>query len=548
MSRFSPPLTLSALIFLLGVCACEPLKTTPVGTSTASAPKPPATRAPLPPAPTLPPAPDFVEGLSEIPEGKHLFVEYWQASDGESSSGTCPNAAMIDFPTYSYNSGVLDTSGLDLGRGIRNLAPPPMGFFGYGESRHGAMGGGVSSQLHTIEALPYVTPPYEQAVIHSVDAQGAIVAEIQGNTYLIEPGRSWIRRVENDPTPECHTITTYRLINYGLLDNDPVETHTYDLLRVVPRTGLLWSADGEQLIVAEGTRIAFYSTSPLTPTTHWPTSVEASNMAMSPDGQMLAFSDSDGAIWLVDMPSGAYIGEPMSRPPGPWRSLAFSQDSKTLASGSVDGIVQLWDVESGQPTGAPWVDQMRSVSRLSFGADRTLLTNDLHQIRIWNIQTGEVIRRIKVASVGDTCSYDAARTPDGTVVASGGCTMRNGEAIQLWDAATGESSGALIGEPWDVRSLTFNADGTWIAAGSTHSGIQVWDVRTGESKGKWALKDANWFDEIVHVAFSPDETRLAALIKRGAFAWVVCLLDLDTFQAQRFCWATSEGYYEALCK
>jgi hypothetical protein len=455
---------------------------------------------------------------------------------------------MIDFPTYNYGSGVLDTSSLNLGRGIRNLAPPPMGFFGHGESHHGAMGGGVSSQLYTIEALPYVTPPHEQTVIHSVDAQGAIVAEIQGSTYLIEPGRSWIRRVEDDPTPECHTITTYRLTNYGLLDKDPVETRTYDLRRLVPRAGLLWPADGEQLIVSEENGIAFYSTSPLTPTTHWSTSVEVVNMAMRPDGQQLAFSDSDGAIWLVDVSSGEYIGEPMAKPPGPWRSLAFSQDGKTLASGSVDGIVQLWDVESGQPTGSPWVDHMDSVSRLSFGADWTLLTNDLHQIRIWDIQTGDVARRIGVVGIGDICSYDAVRTPDGTVVASGGCTRRNGEAIQLWDATTGESSGALIGEPWDVRSLTFNADGTLVAAGSNHGGIQVWDMRTGESKGKWALKDENWFDETVSIAFSPDETRLAALIKRGAYAWVVCLLDLDTFQAQRFCWATSEAYYKVLCK
>lgn len=74
----------------------------------------------------------------------------------------------------------------------------------------------------TTQALPYELPA-GAGVLCSIDATGAIVAEIGGDAYLIQPGQSWVRGEEGDPSPECHTVTTYRLTNHGLLQEHDLE-------------------------------------------------------------------------------------------------------------------------------------------------------------------------------------------------------------------------------------------------------------------------------------------------------------------------------------
>ena len=119
---------------------------------------------------------------------------------------------MIDFPGYSFGSGELDAPNLEFGRGWRNSFTPPIGFFGVGRNNQGAMGGGASSELNVIDTLPYVPPSYAEPIIHSVDAEGAIVAEVGGETYFIKPGESFVKtwRVQNTGT--CTWTSNYKLL------------------------------------------------------------------------------------------------------------------------------------------------------------------------------------------------------------------------------------------------------------------------------------------------------------------------------------------------
>ncbi len=50
--------------------------------------------------PTLQPIADYVPGLSEIPPGKYLFVEYWSIYDGVGHCGLM----AVDFPSYFYGA------------------------------------------------------------------------------------------------------------------------------------------------------------------------------------------------------------------------------------------------------------------------------------------------------------------------------------------------------------------------------------------------------------------------------------------------------------
>ncbi|PKO16173.1 MAG: hypothetical protein CVU39_09100 [Chloroflexi bacterium HGW-Chloroflexi-10] len=205
------------LLILLAACGPVPAPNQPAKFTDAPANLSP-TQTTLPPSPTLRPATDFVEGINEVPVDKYLFVEYWRTWDG---SGNCTDAAMIDFPGYDYSSGELYAFS-----GISDQpdehATNIIGFIGDGDRNQGAMGGGISSELSMIQSLPY-TIKYQLGTIFSVYRQGAIVVELWGQTIWLEPGQSWVQQVEEDPSSECHRVTTYRFTNYGFLDREQVQ-------------------------------------------------------------------------------------------------------------------------------------------------------------------------------------------------------------------------------------------------------------------------------------------------------------------------------------
>jgi hypothetical protein len=171
---------------------------------------------PVPPTPTLRPAISYVDGHTPILQGMYFFIEYFVVNDGTSSASECPGAAMIDFPGYSFSQGILTTGPMSLAD-----LTPALGFLGFGQANTGAMGGGVSSNLEVISGLPF-SLPYDVATIHALDATGEIVAEIQGSSYLLAPGESWVQAYESDPTEDCHRTTTARLTNHGLVDESQI--------------------------------------------------------------------------------------------------------------------------------------------------------------------------------------------------------------------------------------------------------------------------------------------------------------------------------------
>ena len=168
--------------------------------------------ASLPPTPVLRPALTFVEGKAEIPPDQYLFVEYFIDKNG---SGSC-SYGYGDSPTYYYDAGKLHLR-----------FPPTMplsavkGFFGDGNGVSGALGSGGYSTMHFIDTFPYRTPA---VIIHSVDAQGTIVAEVNKQTFFLEAGQSWRHIIEETSDPKCRIVITHQFTNHGLLTANQIET------------------------------------------------------------------------------------------------------------------------------------------------------------------------------------------------------------------------------------------------------------------------------------------------------------------------------------
>lgn len=541
VSRIAPtaPRPLQALLCILLLAACQSGSTdvSSAGSTITLVPSAPqGSRTPIPQPPLPPTVVSFVEGLNEMPSEKYLFIEYWVNTHGISPSGICEGAAMIDFPGYSYDSGSLHAFEIDLSRGMSGMASSAVGFFGYGNSNSGDMGGGISSGLHLMETLPYTMlayGSYELGILHGVDAGGNVTVEVDKQIFLLAPGQSWSQIFESEAGPDCHVITTYTLRNYGLLEKSNVTTSSDDRLEYLRRTPgsnapyqLSWY-DDETFIFADRDGLHFYSAPALDLSDSWAASPSVIAIALSPDKKLLAAADLGGTIQLWDLAAKQLLGEPLSTPVGPWLSLAFSPDGRKLASGSWDGIIQIWDIQTRQAIGSPWITHTDEVIDIAYGPNGQWLIssggeNQLAQI--WQVSTGQ-------AQPWQSECVAMALSPNGTKLACLETDIGNGApTLYIADRQTQERLVLMSDAAENLYDLTFSPDGTLLAGGSDSGLVKLWNAGTGTLEGKWTVANGAWFEMVISVKFSPDGKRLAACNRMGGNEWTLWMLDLETKQ------------------
>lgn len=140
-------------------------------------------------------------------------------------------------------------------------------------------------------------------------------------------------------------------------------------------------------------------------------------------------------------------------------SLAWSPDGETLAIGSADGSILLWDMALNR-----------------------------HR-QTMNVQSDVI---------------SLAWSPDSRMIASGIYSDTDLGTITVWDIDSGESIRTIgIATP-KLRSLSWSPDGMVLSAGLQERLVLFWDV------GLDAVQEVEGFsDEILNIAFSPDGQLLA---------------------------------------
>jgi WD40 repeat protein len=221
----------------------------------------------------------------------------------------------------------------------------------------------------------------------------------------------------------------------------------------------------------------------------WVTSV-----AYSPDGQTLAAGSIDGSVRLWS------LGEPRSPPrvfigsPYTVTSVAFSPDGRTLAAGGCGSSPNMGDCSQGavrliaiDRTAADPVDlpadhgPMHSVTFTQDGRWLIAAARRESGVHLWQLANPGAPPTSLAGPPGGVATM--ALSQDGRTLAVGGCGAAQlyGECIggeaRLFDLANlGAAPIVLTGLGKSVTSVTFSADGAWLAT----SGCRQWTNRVSE--------------------------------------------------------------------
>jgi hypothetical protein len=224
------------------------------------------------------------------------------------------------------------------------------------------------------------------------------------------------------------------------------------------------------------------------------------SITLDPDGTILAALGANGIVYFWDLRTL----EELESLDTDQKQISFSPDWETLVSyDSATGIMSLWDVAARTKVGE--IQTSSSVAAGVFSPDRSTIATssyaNYNPIRLWDVQGQSQLGSIPFVD-GRALAFSA----DGSLLLIGGVSYDR--TIQLWDLASLQQVGLLVGASGGISTMAFSPDGSMLAAGSyggTTKSVFLWRFETQELIGVLGRYAAN----VGSVAFGPNGQFLA---------------------------------------
>lgn len=215
---------------------------------------------------------------------------------------------------------------------------------------------------------------------------------------------------------------------------------------------------------------------------------EANDLALSPNGKLLAVATSVGVLYTETRAPEAT--QRLEGAPFYAMRIAMSPDGAQIAAGATDFALRIWDLPSGKLV-AERYDHGGTVNALSYSLDGQWLATAGGEagVIVWSVESLEPVRTIRAS--GEAIRA-LAYSPDGRLIATAG----NLPAITVWDAETGEVVREFRPAQGAVDTLAFLPNGLLVSGGE-FGAVQVWNVETGEQAGGYQNDDRPIWDMAV---------------------------------------------------
>lgn len=270
---------------------------------------------------------------------------------------------------------------------------------------------------------------------------------------------------------------------------------------------LAYSPDGKTLVARSGPNATLINTA-TNKAIETPSNQNDETLVLSPDGKLMATLQTDprnqAVIVIRNASNQSQIGESIQEKDVSY--LAFSPNSKFLATCTWSGAVKIWDTASSKlVTALP--GKGAAVLALSFVAnDRLLALDEKGMVKFWNISSQKLLSQFKVSrNITDQVlvpTHHFTVSPDGLYFAA---SYQDGIAV-VYDI-TGKPKATFKCQAEYAPALAFSRNGKLLATGNYDGTLKLWD--TTSRRELLTLKGTPY--EVLSIAFSPDETKLAIL-------------------------------------
>jgi len=239
-------------------------------------------------------------------------------------------------------------------------------------------------------------------------------------------------------------------------------------------------------------------------------------MAYSPDGARLVVGH-DGTVY--DPTTGEELEKIKE-------FLAYSPDGTRIAVQDIlHQVVSILDAATGEaqlefpPSPSPEGDGPSAVGDAAWSPDGTRLATGGAGVRVWDATTGDLL--LTLVNDGDNPPADIEWSPDGTRIA----TMNRNWAT-VWNAVSGERLLTIDQRPTiplarlfaDHTAVSWSPDSTRFATASVDGAATIWDATAGTQVASLTGSRR----QVTDVAWSPDGTRIATVSLDGtATIWRV---------------------------
>jgi len=220
-------------------------------------------------------------------------------------------------------------------------------------------------------------------------------------------------------------------------------------------------------------RLGFVERAPLDA----PAFPHAQDCALSPDGEVLAFSNAFGSrLFLTRLESLEQMQElVLPNADENVTAIAFYPSGKQLAAGTNKGSVWFWESLEPEIPGFTLHGDSGAITGLAFSPNGTVLATASFNAHaaLWDLESRQ--QRFPPIPLGENSLYWAVRcSPGGTLVAAG---AEDSSVIRVFDARSGEDV-RVVYPKTNPSCFGFTPNGNWLAIGRLDGEIEL--VRIGE--------------------------------------------------------------------